>query len=132
MSYETERVDITSYLETNWTTTSIKFPNQRFEQPNDEIWMKINIVNGEGTQQSFGTVQDHEFVGLITLTLYAPLYSGTKTINEYIDTLFDLFVSKTIGSVFTYTPSKEVIGENGNWYQVALTIPFTRDKLVTP
>ena len=131
MSYDTERADIAGYLQTNWTTTDIRYPNRKFDQPKDAIWLSFVIKQTEPLSRSFGTTQDVEFGGRIVLTLFAPKYSGESTVYGYVDTLYDLFFHKTIGSVDTYVPEVVTVGDTENWFQVTMTVPYTRDKTLT-
>ena len=130
MSYETERADIATYLDANCSLKT-KYPNRKFKQPVDEIWLKFSIVHAETIAESFGDVQDFEFSGRIVLSLFAPIDSGTKEINDQADLLVNLFINKTIGGVMTYSPEIGLSEKSGNWYQVTLTIPFTRDEIFT-
>lgn len=131
MSFAQQKIDIESYLNTNWTTTTIQWTNVKFNQPTKTPWIRCTIVDGEGSQVSLGSTQDHEFVGVINIGIFVPLNGTTALVQSYADTLFNLFVNKQIGSVLTYTPSLNPVGEVEGCYMATLSIPFTRDEIVT-
>lgn len=122
--------DIEAYLNTNWTTTKIQYPNARFEQPDSE-YIRLSINYGDTDQISMGASQDHRTVGIITIAIFSPSNVGAGKATEYGDTLIDLFTGKTIGSVQTRSPTIEVLGLENNWFQIQVQVPFYSNRVVT-
>lgn len=119
------------YLSANWTATTIDWPNQKFVQPTATPWIRFSVVEGESTQITIGTTQEHRVPGIIIIQMFMPKDSGSKTLDGYMDTLDGLFTSKRIGIINCRSVSKSPVGIVGEWYQVNARIPFWFDRTIT-
>lgn len=132
MSFAAERAAIESRLAANWTTTSIKFENTRFEQPRETAWIACYILNGDGNQISLGDNPLHRYAGVIMVQIFVPESSGTQTARGYADTIAAIYRRQQIsngssGTITCRTPSiSQGIPKDG-WYQINVMCPFQRD-----
>jgi hypothetical protein len=130
MSFEATRVAIESRVQTNWTTTPIKFENVPFKETKD-AYVALFILEGEGQQVSLGTPATRRWPGVIIIQVFVPEDSGTKLAKTYADALaaiFDRvqFSSGNSGTISCRIPSVETVGAKDGWHQTNVTVPFKR------
>lgn len=121
---------IIEYLNTNWTTTSIAWPNVDFNPSSLNEWLQAHIIPADAYQYTItggNTGQMHK--GILHLNLFARMNKGTGTIKGYIDTLCDLFnhVSITISGsnkVQFFVPKPKVFGPDGEWWREIIRTEF--------
>ena len=124
MTYKVARSDILDYLEANYTTTPISWPNSPTGEP-ALPFIQVDILDGVAVDLSL-QYQSIQYPGVISINVWQKQGSGTITSNELADELVGLFTCKTIGTVETKAPYKTVVGEANGRYQLTVTIPFER------
>lgn len=132
MSFADTLKAVESRLQTNWTTTPIKFQNVPFNET-ATAYVALFLQDGEGLQISLGTVALRRWAGIIIVQVFVPETTGTSVARGYADTIgaiFDRvqFSSGNSGVISCRTPSIETIGLRDGWWQVNVTIPYRRNK----
>ncbi len=132
MSFEDAAKAIESRLQANWSTTPIKFENAPFAETTS-AYVALYIRDGEGNQVSLGTPALRRWPGLIIVQVFVPENTGTRKAREYADDIgpiFDRvqFSSGGSGTITCRTPSIDVIGLKFGWWQVNVTVMFSRNR----
>jgi len=126
MSYETEREDIETRLNTNWTTTDIAWDNVPYIPTPGTAWIRCTILPGGAEGLSFGSDTDIEYSGIIDLGIFVPKDTGNNTARQYADTLAAIFNLEDFGTVECWEASVQNLGIEKSWYRLSVTIPFKR------
>jgi hypothetical protein len=126
MSYAQERTDIESRLSSNWSTTAIKWDNVAYIPTPGTAWIRCTILPGEVEALSFGRDTTKEFMGLIDISIFTPKETGSVLARTYADTLSALFDMVAFGTIDCDEASVQNLGVDGDWYQLNITIPFSR------
>jgi len=127
MSFETVRRDITTRFATNWATTGIAWQNQKFTPPDGTAWVRFSVLEGDTGRINIGNPGHHRHVGMITVQIFVPHGTGTKTAREYAATIATIFRDQQFNGITCREASLAQVGEVENWYQMNLTIPFYWD-----
>ena len=128
MSFEQERIDIESRLNTNWSTTSIDWADGKFIPTAGTAWIRCTILPGSAEGLAFGQDTDIEYLGIIDIGIFIP----KETINAkslaatYADTLAAIFNLEDFGTVECGEAYAQNMGIDDGWYTWNLTIPCSR------
>jgi len=125
MSFASERTNLETRFNTNWTTTPIAWGNADFNPPSNSEWVRFNIINGSSGYRAINNLKRHN--GLITVQIFAPINSGTHTIRGYADTISAIFDGESFNDVVCDVASIATIGTDSAWHQINVTIPYWRD-----
>ena len=130
-------------LTANWTTTPIGFEND--DRPtvldgsgNLKPWAYCEILSTESGIKGAGKPGSHVVIdeGLVQVTVFVPAGSGRLLGRQYATAIGEIFRAKEFynaisgACVRTWTPEvgpgNPATSENpsGNWWAVAVTIPF--------
>mgnify|MGYP006409817341 CR=1 FL=1 len=126
MSFEKERLAIENRFSEYWTYTPVAWENVEFDTPNNEGWVRLNILNGEGDYRAINKLKRH--TGIIVVQIFVPRDTGTSTIRQYADYASSIFDGRKFNDVVCGVGSIETIGADDIWYQVNVTIPYWRDE----
>ena len=113
----------------NWTATamaSVAFPNVTFDPPNNE-WVRFTVLNGAGVTAEggiAGSAYKVKDTGLISLQIFVPARTGTKTSNTLLDSFVAIFEHKRFSSIVTYSATVTPGAVRDGWHQINITIPF--------
>lgn len=132
MSFEDARRAIETRLETNWTTTPIRFENVPFQETM-QPYVALFIRDGQGMQISLGTPALRRWPAVIVVQIFVPQDIGTKLAKTYADSIaaiFDRaqFSSGNSGTIRCRIPSIEPVGITHGWHQTNVTVPMIRDR----
>lgn len=125
MNIENLRSEVISYIDTNFSTCPIKYENLKFSVPNNSAWVATYLKRGGLNQSEFAN-SDYEVFGVLIFQVFTPANSGSVASNNILDELSSLFADKIVGNVWFGMPSISDVGGTGSWYQVNLSIPFSR------
>ena len=140
-TFENITKKITNYLGSNWTATSIQYPNtDLIDISSLNYFISLNIVPFPSRRLCITGDADTglQYKGQIVIGLYRRIGKGTGGLNQYVDDICDLFryYSLTWGSekIQFYLPSVNEIGNVGDvmlgkstssdWYQINVSIPW--------
>jgi Bacteriophage related domain of unknown function len=134
MTAAAERAAVGEVL-SGWTTTQIEWPNRQFTPPTKANWLRVVIQAGDAAQIEIGGTPRnvHRHPGLVLVQVFSPADWGDKTALDLADQVAALFrrvrVEHTDGSIVFRTPTVRVIGVDGAYFQVNVSVPFVRDHL---
>ena len=126
MSYVTERSDIESRLNSNWTTTDIAWDNVPFIPTPGTSWIRCTILPGSVNALEFGRDTEKEFSGIIDLGIFVSRETGSEVARDYADILSGLFDMVEFGTIDCKEAFVQNLGLEEDWYHLSVTIPFTR------
>lgn len=100
--------------------------------PDDAIWARVKIVDGDGEQLSLGSSKHFRTMGLMIVQLFGPLGTGDADLREIADQIatgvdgngINLFRSVKADGLTWRTPSVTNVGRSENWWQINVTCPF--------
>ena len=91
MSLATARRDIETRIQSNWATTPVAFDNAPYRPRAGTPWVRVHIFEEDVNRLNIGTPGYHRVVGLIVMSIYVPVETGTQVARGYADTLAALF-----------------------------------------
>ena len=133
--FEQERQAIEERLASNYTALPIRFENAPFRETST-AYCALFIRRGEGRQVTLGDgAQHHRWTGLIIVQVFYPEDTGTAAALQQATTIGDIFRRQEFsvsgsGLIRCRVPSIETVGVRNGWFQVNITTPYLRDKLV--
>ncbi len=132
MGWASERKAIQSRLETLWTLTPIKFENVPFPEQRN-AYVALFLRHGDRSQLTLGTSPTIQSVSAIIVQIFAPLDTGTQLPKEYADVVAAIFDRQQFFTddgdlISCLTASAEAAGQNEEWIQYNITIPYTREE----
>lgn len=133
-SYATHAKDIRTYVDNNFSTAPMQFPNQQdFDRPVDSEWVRMTI--NESTQSfpaDMAGEPRYRFPGVLTFQVFTPTGHGDNKAREIADELVTLFRNVTVGNTQFDTPGARVVGrsqDDESWYQMNVVCPYRRDTI---
>ncbi len=125
MSFQNERLVIENRFKEYWTATTVAWENISFDTPNNEGWVRLNILNGSGGFRAINNLKRH--TGIIIVQIFVPRDTGTSTIRQYADMVSQIFDGKKFSDVVCDVSNIESVGTDDVWHQMNVTIPYWRD-----
>jgi len=125
VSFANERIEIENRLEVNWLTTPIAWGNITFNPPNNDSWVRLNIMNGSTEYRAINYKKRYN--GIINIQIFVPLKTGTSVARDYADTMAEIFDSKLFDSIVCDVASVTEVGADAKWYQINVDTPYWRD-----
>jgi len=133
MSYAAAHAAIRQRFETEWgSTTSVQYPNKKFEAPDDASWVRLNIAEATARWASFGDPDNNteRNLGQVTVQIFVASGEGEGEALELADQARSVFRSwrdASSGVRFRVPPYARVIGVDKKWYQINVVAPFQFD-----
>lgn len=133
MSYETERQLIETEFQTQWAgRTPVQYGDIAIDAPDGDDWVRITILNGQGTQGSVGSPGSNlvRHTGVVAIQVHCPLGSGQARFTPFAQAVEDIFRNKTIENLrfgIPYVSGGAI--QNGAFTSRTMMCPFTRDEL---
>lgn len=129
-TFEDIRAAIAALVETNWTTTDVVYDNRSYIPDPNTSYVRLVISEGPSRQVSCGgTTNCHRIIGLINVSIFVPLGTGTRTIRQYADTIADFLRNKQFSSPYLVCRSPRIVrvGEVDGMYQMSVIVDFWCD-----
>lgn len=106
------RSAIMATISSTWATkTLIDYPNQTFMAPSALPWIRPRIKMGSSYVGELGDKQGIGVrTGVLMISIFVPPGTGTKTANQYANTLETLFRRADINCVRFDEPTTDYIG----------------------
>lgn len=133
MGLATARRDIEKRLQDNWALTPIAFDNTVFTPRDGEPWVRLRIFEENVNRINIGSPGYHRLVGLLVVSIFVPVGTGTHTVRGYADTIASIFrdvqfngitcreaVPRTVGEV-------TLAGKETGWYQYDVSVRYQWD-----
>lgn len=134
--FDKTREIIENYIQTNWSSTDIKFPDIPYTPVDDNDWIDFDYTVHGSDQADIGAAQQrHRAVCSLGINIYTKPNRGSKHGRSLGDNFAQLFRSKEIlqDSVYVLFKSPRVtnLGVVGNWHQTNVSVEFTTESLFT-
>lgn len=126
MSFNNERLAIENRFKDRWVDTDIAWENIAFDMPNNDEWVRLNILNGSSGYRAINGLKRH--LGIIIVQVFVPKDTGTSKAREYADMVSQIFDSKKFSDVVCDVASIETVGADDTFHQVNVTVPYWRDE----
>jgi hypothetical protein len=125
---------IKSYLQSNWTTTPLRFENETYA-PDGTAFVAVEMTGNFYGQESFGASTqaanrwDEE--GVLWLHVLVPMNTGGSTVRTYAKSLADLFrgqrlLSDSLEFMDAFIGRGQGGHEDGAYYRVSVYINWRR------
>lgn len=124
MSPEEIRVAVSSYLASNWTETSVAYPNQEFTPPENGYWLRMTLLLGAPVIGELGVDGVGLRPGVLMLDLFGPRGDGTKTLSEYAAALEALFRRQSVDGVEFEEAGTVDVGPDDAGYHFQVSVNF--------
>jgi hypothetical protein len=124
MIYEDAERIIELTLQTHWTKTPIDFDNVPYDSRHGQAFVRLQIEWYDG--ESIGPMR-HRYGGYIMLSVFVPGKIGSRLSAQYIDQLQAIFYGLKHEHLQILPGRVQRVGDNREWYQRNLLIPFTYD-----
>jgi hypothetical protein len=129
MSYEDASAAIEARLSSSWgSTTAVKWPNVKFEPTPGTPFIELDIAWSDSRQASIESTPLHRAVGIISINVYTALNIGSKTAEDYADTLAGYYRAAQFSGITCRSPVVRTIGEMDGWWVVNMSVEFQYDK----
>lgn len=129
MSYSDEAKYIEQRFATNWgSTTPVRYENADFDPPAASAWVELRVVSGPSVKLNIESAALRRYVGIISINIYVPANTGTRTARGYIDTAAAIFKGATFNGIVCRDPRVTVLGERDGWFIINLSTEFQRDE----
>lgn len=118
---------------TQWgVTTPIQWPNQKFDAPDADPWVRFTIADADAKWASMGVPGNNiaRNRGQVNIQIFTPSGEGEGRSLEYADqakTVFRSWRFPGAGLRFLVSPYARTIGIDGKWHQVNVVAPFEFD-----
>jgi len=131
MSYSNEAKYIEQRFATNWgSTTAIKYANVDFDPPAASAWVDLQVVSGPSRKISLGgSTNLRRYTGIVSINIYVPTNTGTRTARGYVDTASAIFRDASFNGIICRDPSVTDLGERNGWRVHNVSVEFQRDEI---
>jgi len=130
MNWSSASVALTSAFNTGWCSASaVAWPGVRYAPVVGTPFVRFSMIPGESVQVSMAGAGNRGWrhTGIVIVQVFRPCYEGEKTALTWAENVAAIFRGKTISGIVLKAPTVETIGNQGDWHQVNVTIPFTFD-----
>ncbi len=110
-------------LTTLWSTTPIDGDNVEYNPIRGTAFVRLQIEWTDTTNVSVGGRVVGE--GYVDLSLFIPTNTGTSTLNGLADDLAAIYNKWDTGALRFLSATTQRIGEQDQWYQLKVIIPFS-------
>lgn len=88
---KTANLAILARVDAQWgTTTDVAWPNVDFNPPDQDQWLRVDVVWGDGFLETMETTGSNRLYGFVQLTLFGPQGAGLGALMTNIDTARDM------------------------------------------
>lgn len=134
--FDKAREIIENYIQDNWASTDIKFPDVSYTPVDDEPWIDFDYITIDSKQADFGANQQrHRAICSLGINIYSQPERGSKQGRSFGDSLAQLFRSQQFLQDGVYllfrSPKVTNLGKVGNWHQTNVSVEFSMESLFT-
>lgn len=128
MTFDTERQVFEDRFSTNWTQTSVKWPNVKFTTKEHTEYVAFNNVTDESKEKSLGTDPVlYRYFGQIVIQIFVMPNSGATRALQLAELVADIWRSAKFSGITMESTSVVTVGIIEGWYQVDVISPYYRD-----
>lgn len=126
---------IRSYFEQEWIYTPIRWPNEGFDQGNEEDWVSVEVFDNIDGQQSFGMDQQRDnrwdIRGQVWFHIFVRRGNGVSSARGAARKIVDLFRGKRmLGDDLTFedasvdSSGSGAADADGIWFRISVDIQW--------
>ena len=116
---------IEKHFESNWTETSVHYPNSKFKLVKE--FVRLTTLFGESAQISLGSSPDTRNPGVVIFSIFVEPGKGLKRAMSLADSIKSIFDKQDILGLRFKTVRVAILGETESYYQVNVSCPFYFD-----
>lgn len=124
--FENANLKIEQMLQAGWTTTPIDFDNVTYSPKRGVPWVRLQVEWTSTNSVSIGGLDRGE--GYVDLSIFVPTNTGTITANRMADSIAEIYEKVQDGGLKFKVGRTQRIGQQEEWYQLKVLIPFTYDE----
>lgn len=87
---KTANLAILARIDGQWSATDVAWPNVDFEPPDEDQWLRVDILWGDGFLETMASTSSNRLYGFVQLTLFGPKGAGYGALMTNIDTARDI------------------------------------------
>ena len=127
---DTAQLAILAQFRTEWgTTTKIAWPNKGFTPPDDEPWVELDILWGDGFLETMNG--RNRLYGIIQISVYGLRGEGRGALIGHCDTARDVFNRWDGSGVRCGAASAPKPVPDDEWDRAVISVPFEYEEVVT-
>ena len=114
---------------TGWSYSDIAFENVQFKPQDETYWVRLAVQMLSNEYN--GLMECRELLGMVSVQIYSPLRNGTKTQEEFTDSVIQIFTGSHDGIAYQDATMVSVgesltdAGKGMGWYQHNVLVGFT-------
>jgi hypothetical protein len=121
------KVSFDTMLQDNWTATPIAFDNTDTYKKGSVPWLNAVLLPSITTNADLNGLERH--YGIYRISVFVPLFSGTKDAYTYAEQLRALFTNQLFDQIVCYAAEIRRVGDNGNgWFMMNVLVNFWSDQ----
>jgi hypothetical protein len=128
MSFVAEKSTIEAYLVSNYTSTLVKYENDEMNDTSVNEWIRVSTQNAQASQVSLGDNPLFRYRGVLFVQIFVRPDIGSGRALVIADLMTSLFRAKRISDMTFFVPRIQKVGVNKDWYQVNVSIEFSREE----
>ena len=111
---DTEREDIETYLQDNWTDTPISWDGVPYTPIKGTSYIAPTVEPGGVIKHA---IPGYRYHGVLAVEINCPKHKGTKVIRDHADTIIDMLLTQPVSGVTfrDMTIFKDIVGEWRRW-----------------
>lgn len=121
---------IEAHLSNNWGDTPIDFDNVNYRPVRGTAFVRLQIEWANSVAISIGGLSRGS--GYIDLSIFVPVNTGVAIVNGLADDLAALYNKWQTGGLRFLVGRTQRVGQQEEWYQLKVLVPFTYDECITP
>lgn len=133
MNWSSASVAIQGTFSTAWgSATAVAYPGVRYEPTVGTPFVRLAILQGESIQMNMAAAgrRTYRHNGMVIIQCFRPTHEGEKPALDLADAAAAVFRGTTLASGIIFrSPTVDVVGAEGGWFQVNVSIPFQFDTL---
>lgn len=107
--------------------SNLKLPNAPFTTPENELWVRLTVINGRGINVQAGKNGTTRATGIFVVDVFVPKGSGNKLANNVADQAVDLYRKQFFDNIRAEETEVVEIGISDAWHQVQMTLFYNFD-----
>ena len=128
MSFVAEKSTIEVFLASNYTSTLVKYENDEMNDSTVDEWIRVSTQNAAASQISLGSNPLFRYRSVLFVQIFVRPDIGSGRALVIADLMTSLFRAKSIGDMTFFVPRIQKVGVNKDWYQVNVSIEFSREE----
>lgn len=124
MDYTGVRQYIESRLNDNFSALTILWDNTGNEPTPGTAFVDCKILFAEELRVTLGDSYQARLPGFININIFVPKDSATNTALGHAETITGIFRGKHFSGIRCQQPTITRLGQDGEWFQYNVSIPF--------